>query len=453
MSSSARAVVAEIFRNIHANLAGDRMGGRVARGSLKSMLVNGTGAAASFLVQIFVANLLGIHGYGTYLLVMGWHAIAQLFGKLELDSTAVRFVGSYVATERWKLLLGFLKTSRAVVLMTSSAIAVVCAIGIVLFRDAIAKKDPALPTTLLIACVLLPVVTRLLLEGAVLQGLQRYANAQLPINLFRPLAFGLFFGVATLALGMTATVPLALGANLLSVGVALVIATRWRKEAMPSALVAVEAEYDKATWARTAYPLLAVSFGQVVISQQADVIIIGLMMTTADAAVYGAASQLTMPIILAASSVTYVAQPMIADLYSRDPKRLQSLIRAVTWLGAGVALPIAVLLIAIGPHLLNLYGDGYARGHTVLIILTIAHFVVGLVGSLAGFMLTMTAHERDAARIIITAAVLNVVLALVLTPRFGAVGTASATLMSALARTLALRYYIKREMGLSLPAF
>jgi len=49
--------------------------------------------------------------------------------------------------------------------------------------------------------------------------------------------------------------------------------------------------------------------------------------------------------------------------------------------------------------------------------------------------------------------VLNVVLALVLTPRFGAVGTASATLMSALARTLALRYYIKREMGLSLPAF
>jgi O-antigen/teichoic acid export membrane protein len=58
-----------------------------------------------------VARMLGIDGYGTYLLAMGWLAIAQLFAKLELDSTSVRFVGSYTATMRWSLLRAFCRAA------------------------------------------------------------------------------------------------------------------------------------------------------------------------------------------------------------------------------------------------------------------------------------------------------------------------------------------------------
>jgi O-antigen/teichoic acid export membrane protein len=50
-------------------------------------------------------------------------------------------------------------------------------------------------------------------------------------------------------------------------------------------------------------------------------------------------------------------------------------------------------------------------------------------------------------------AALNLVLAIVLTPRFGPVGTAWATLTAAIARALALRIYIRRAMGLRIPAF
>jgi O-antigen/teichoic acid export membrane protein len=177
------------------------------------------------------------------------------------------------------------------------------------------------------------------------------------------------------------------------------------------------------------------------------------MLTTAEAAVYGAATQLTLPLMLALSSVTYVAQSMIADIYARDRDRLQSLVRAVTWLTTALGVPMAVGLIVLGRPLLNLYGEGFAEGHTILILLTFAQLVVGLVGSLAGYLMTMTAHEREAAWIIGLAAALNLVLALVLTPRFGPIGTASGTLIAAVARAAALSVYIRRAMGLRLLSF
>ena len=173
---------------------------------------------------------------------------------------------------------------------------------------------------------------------------------------------------------------------------------------------------------------------------------------SADVAVYGAASQLTLPLILAASSVTFVAQPMIADLYAREPARLQSLVRFVTWVSIAFTVPVAAVLILGGPLLLGLYGPEYVHGHLVLVILTLAQLVVGLAGGLAGFLLTMTAHEREAAWIVGGSAVFNLVLAIILTPRYGAIGTATATLIAVIARGVALRGYISRTMALRVPA-
>jgi O-antigen/teichoic acid export membrane protein len=287
----------------------------------------------------------------------------------------------------------------------------------------------------------------------VLQGFQRYAQAQFPLNVLRPLVFGtlILFGYFVARITMTPT--LAVVFNLFSAFAALVVVFFWRRRAIPPEVRAARPEQDRRTWARTAYPLFTVSAGQVILSQQADIVVVGTMLSTADAGVYGAASQLTMPLVLAAASVTYVAQSIIADLYSRDPARLQSLVRAVTWISTTVSVPLALLLILFGHQLLGLYGPRFVHGYSVLVILTFAQLVVGLAGSLAGYLLTMTAHEREAAWIIGLTAALNLVLALVLTPLHGAIGTASATLIAAITRVLALRIYIRRAMGLRLPAF
>ena len=399
MTARAKSAFTEAVEMIRSRLSRDRMGGKVARGTLQTIMVSGIGAAISMVVQMGLSQALGQASFGTYAVVMGWLAIATIFGKLELDVTAVRFIGKYAATEEWGVLRGYLRAGRTALITVSVAIAILSVLGIQLFRDGLAGKHHSLPDALIVACALLPVLTLLLYEGAILQGFQRYAEAQFPVNLLRS-------AVAT---------------------------------------------YDRPTWIRTTYPLFAVSLGQVIISQQADVIVVGPMLTTAQAGVYAAASQLTLPVALASSAVTYVAMSMIAELYTRDPGRLQSLVRAVTWLSAGVSIPIAIGLIVLGPFLLSLYG--MTEGHEVLIILTLAQLVVGISGAVAGYLMTMTAHEKEAAWIIGMTAIVNLGLALLLTPRYGAVGTASATLVAATGRVVALRIYIRRTMGIRVPAF
>lgn len=449
-----RVTVSDLVSQVVTRFSSRGIGGHVARGAGQTVLVTGTGAAISFGLQFVLARVLGVEAFGVYVVALSWLAMAQLFGKLELDTTAVRFVGSYVAAEQWGLLRGFLRTGRAVVLGGCLVLAIAGFIAIELAPGAISEKHPGLPASLLVICAMLPVMGLLLFEVAVLQGLQRYAQAQLPQNLIRPAVFaGLVLTLwATSAIRFTPRLALTL--NMTGAVVALLITMRWRARMLPAAVHSARVEHDRPRWVRTALPLFSISLAQGVLSQQADILVVGLFLSVTDAGIYGAASTLTLPLIMAATSITFVAQPMIADLYGRgDPARLQSLVRAVTWVTVAVVVPIGAALMLGGGLLLRLgYGREFVSGHGVLVLLTLSQLVVAIVGALAGFLMTMTAHERPAAWIIGLSAMLYVVLAFLLTPRYGAIGTAGATLTSTTVRAIALSTYVRRVMGLRVPA-
>ena len=95
-----------------------------------------------------------------------------------------------------------------------------------------------------------------------------------------------------------------------------------------------------------------------------------------------------------------------------------------------VTLPVLLGLVFFGHHILRLYGPTFDAAYPVLMVLAAASAWVSLVGSLAGFLLTMTDYQREAARIIGASAALNLVLTLILTPMFGMISRSIARLMS-----------------------
>ena len=427
--------------------------GNVARGAAQTVVVTGLGAGIGFVMQFVLARVLGVDAYGVYLTALSWLTIGQIFGKFELDTTAVRFVGSYSGAGEWGLLRGFLSTGRSVVLTACTSLGLLGAVAVFLMSDVISAKHPGLRDSLLVVCAMLPVMGWLLFECAVLQGFQKYAYSQLPQNLIRPLGFAALVLVFGLQPGVTFTPSLALLLNMAGAIVALVVTVRWRKRMRPEQLRKAPRAFDKKTWQRTALPLYAISVSQGVLSQQADILVVGMFLGVADAGIYGAASTLTLPLIMAATAITFVAQPMIAELYATAAReRLQSLIRAVTWLTIAVVLPIGLVLTLAGSVLLGFFGPEFATGHAVLVVLTLSQLVVAIVGGPAGFLMTMTAHERPAAWIIGLSALLYIALAFLLTPRFGAMGTASATLIATSVRALSLSTYVWRVMRLRVPS-
>jgi O-antigen/teichoic acid export membrane protein len=177
----------------------------------------------------------------------------------------------------------------------------------------------------------------------------------------------------------------------------------------------------------------------------------------AEVGLYGAASQLATLVGFGSAGIMLIAQPMIADLYARG--RIPALIklsRQIVLLALVASIPVFVGITLFGRWLLvHIYGPPFEPAFPVLVVLAITQLIAAVVGMLLGYLFTMTAHQELATKIIGASAVLNIVLALILTYSGGMIGTATATAISTLARSIALfiaaRRILKRAPPLAAP--
>jgi O-antigen/teichoic acid export membrane protein len=143
-----------------------------------------------------------------------------------------------------------------------------------------------------------------------------------------------------------------------------------------------------------------------------------------------------------------IAAPLIAELWSTGRRaELQRLATfAARCVFAATAL-LVLLLAALGRPTLALFGDGFPAGYGPLLVLAAGQATSALVGSV-GLLLSMTGHQKEAARIMLAAALANVVLNALLIPRFGLLGAAVATAATTAAWNLAMLVRVVRTLGI-----
>lgn len=442
----ARSALPDAVRRVRALLGAKGLGGTLARGTLWSLGINVAGAAIGFGMQVLLARALGRDVYGLYLYTLAWMNSALLLGKLELDTAAVRYVGAYAARGEWPLLRGFLRRSGQIVGALSLAVSFLAAAIVWALR---ARFPAGAADAYLVGCALLPVTALLQLKANVLQGFKRVPESQGPTLVLRPLLFAAGVAAIVFGAGLRLGASSAIGVNLAAT-VAALVATAWlAARATPREVAASAPAYHTREWVHTAFGVLAISVAQLVLSPQSDVLIVGTFLGTSDAGLYGVASQLASLIGFGVTAVTFIASPMIAELYAQGRRAdLQRLLRHVALANAAVSLPVLAGLVVLGKVLLGWFGPTFVAAYPILLVLSVAHSTVALVGALAGFLMVMTGHQKHAGIIIGGTAVLNLALTVVLTPRFGPVGTAAATAVATLLRALILIVYIRRRLGL-----
>jgi O-antigen/teichoic acid export membrane protein len=107
-----------------------------------------------------------------------------------------------------------------------------------------------------------------------------------------------------------------------------------------------------------------------------------------------------------------------------------------------------LVLILFGRWILAaVFGDEYAVGATALAILAAAQLANAAAGSV-GQLLSMTGHERDAARGVALSALVNVALNALLIPRWGMNGAAAASAASLITWNVLLAILVHRRLGL-----
>ena len=423
----------------------------LARGAVWSVSINVGGYLLAFFVQVLLTHSLGRVQYGQYAYALALMNTALLFGKLELDTCALRFVGMYDGARQWSLLHGFLRRVGRLVGITSFSVAALSALIVWVAARALGVGGVS---SLWAACALLPVSALLDFRSRCVQAFKKVPESQAPSLLMRPMVFAIGVALATYVFGIRLSAAEAIGLNLLGALLAFLLCDRFLRAAVPAQVRLAAPAYETRKWLHTATSLLVIAGAQLILGTQMDVVVVGSLLGAPDAGLYQVASQLAALITFGITAIIYIALAMISDLHARGRKsELQQLVTVLSAANLAVSLIGVVVIVLMGRTILSWFGPGFPTAYPVLLVLSSSSFVAATLGILAGFLLTLTEHQRPAATIVVVSALINLTLSLIATRKFGAIGTASATAATTFLRSGVLAVYCWKLLGIRVSPF
>jgi len=412
-----------------------------ARGAGIAFVIQGAGIGLKYLSQVFFARWLGPAEFGNYTYALSWAQLLAVLGGLGLATGALRFVPEYLVAQDWPRLRGVVRRGRQLTLLASVVLAAVGTGLVWLIRPE--RIDGA---SLAVGLWLTPLIALMTLQMEMTRGAQRIALALFPslvLHLVLALGFSLPLALAGRLTGLTA-----LGMFGLAALVTVIVQLWGLRRALPPAVLVRQPRYETNRWLQMSFPiLLGAVFG--ISMNQADILITGSLLGPREAGIYAAASRTAALVSLMLLVVNTSAAPMFASLHARgDRAALQRLVSlAAHWL-TWPALTFMVILIIWGEPILQLFGPEFVEGRWVLALLALGQLVNASAGSV-GYLMSMTGHERLYAQVLGWSALLNIILSLVLTPLFGMIGAACATMTTLIMWNVWMAALVRRKLGIN----
>lgn len=181
-----------------------------------------------------------------------------------------------------------------------------------------------------------------------------------------------------------------------------------------------------------------------ILMQWLDVLLVGAFLSTRQAGIYAVASRVIQLGFYVVNAVGQAIQPRLAALFlGGDHTRLQQVYRRSTMWTVLLVWPVFLAGAITAPVLLHPFGLEFVAGATAVAVLAVSGLLSSGVGSVDMVLLMA---GRSSANLAITAVALfsNVGLNLLLIPRFGIVGAATAWAASrVIAKLLSLRHVVR----------
>jgi PST family polysaccharide transporter len=157
----------------------------------------------------------------------------------------------------------------------------------------------------------------------------------------------------------------------------------------------------------------------------ANTFILGLFVASAGVAYYGGAERIVLAVVGLMTPVTQALYPRMIHLAAHDREKASDAIRKGLLFFGIAGLLIGAALIAAAPWVIRiLLGASYRPAIGVLRVAALIVPFVGVSNILGMQWMLPFGMDRAFNRIVVSAGVLNIILAVVLSPRFGPAGTA-----------------------------
>jgi O-antigen/teichoic acid export membrane protein len=401
-------------------------------------------AAIIYLAQILLARWMGRLEFGIYVYVWAWVGFLGLLSPLGVAHSAQHFIPEYRTLRDDDRLRGFLLGSRWLCLALGAVAAALLAGTVALLADAIAAYYVL---SFMVASLALPIFAVSSAQDSIARAFNWIDLALIPGFIVHPLlivtamaAIQLFGGPVTALHGLIAAC-----AALWLVGLAQVVLLGRRLE---SAIATGQRRYEVAEWLKTSLPiLLADSF--FILLTYVGILVLQVFVGPADVAVYYAAAKTLVVVSFIRFAVGTASAHRFSEHHAAGEKdQLARLvthtIRQTFW----PSLVLVMILVAVGKPLLALFGPGFEDGYPLLLVLSIGLIARASVGP-SERLLNMIGEQSACAFIYGCAFATNLVLCLVLVPRFGILGAACATATAIVCESILVIVITKRRLGLN----
>ncbi|MDH4228322.1 MAG: flippase [Nitrospirota bacterium] len=414
------------------------------RSALNSVAVRALGAVALFGSQMVLARVLGVQGYGDYVLALTWVSVLAALAPLGMDSASVRFIAAYRETGHDANLTAFLAATRRWAMAGTVVATVLMAVAVGIVAG---HLRPQLLQVFLWGIAALPLMGLCQLLAGRLQASRRAVSAIAYQEVLRPLLT--VGGVAALALlpaahaGAAAAMVVTAAAAFLS-ATAMTLHVRPLLPSGPALAARAELRRD---WLGTGLSqmftvLAAIAMGQI------SVLMVGMMAGADQAGIYGAATRVSALTAFGLGVINPIAGPLFAEAWAgKSRERLAQLARFSAIAAVLLVIPIALMLGFGGSRIMAMFGKGFTPGHMALIFLVLGQTVNAACGSV-GLLLNMTGHHHRVAMVFGVTATVNVVLNFLLIPPFGINGAAAATGLCMAAWNIILWVQVRAHLGI-----
>ena len=380
-----------------------------------------------YVTYILLARQLGATALGIFLLGLTVAQFAELLARLGLDRGVLHFAairwgqGDRRGTGR------VLRPAMIAVLISGTvAMGLLMVLSEVVAVKVFHSAELTIPIRLFAVAVPLMSLSAVLLSS--FQACQHIRSRVLIESYIQPLAA---LGLILLALSVGWGLWGAIAAYPVSFVVGLGVATLYcyRRLKLPPVLAGGQ-QGELAALLRYSTPLL-VATALMFSIQWIDMWMVGYFLSPRDVGIYGVAvrTALLLGLILGAFNVAFA--PMISTLHDQgDMQSLTTLYQTVARWSLTLTLPLFLVFALFGQQILGLFGPEFSKeAAPILVLLAFAWLVDAAVGSV-GFLVMMSGRSRLTLFNLVVAGAVSLLLSLVLIPRYGLWGAASANAAS-----------------------
>jgi len=401
------------------------------------------GQSVAYFLTIVLARQLSVDGFEAYAVASAAFTLMVMYSPRGLEKYALRILPAMFQREDWGQARGYLRFGLRRTFATSIVLGLVTFLWVRYFSDYPAATKLAIT----VSCLSLPAGALVHYYVEVLSANGRDILATAIFRVAVPVTVFILVGVF-LYLPIELSGAIAVGSwGMAWLVMLIVIVIMIRRTTMPELWRAVPTE-KRSTWAREARPFLVYRISLALLAQMGVIAFDRLHPSAAAVGAYVAAmSTMNMALVLATSTNRFYARRLSILLEQKNFGGVLELRRErLRWLLPVMAIFLATVFI-FGREILSFFRPEFVNeGLAALRVLAVAT-VITVLFSLAPTYLKYTGHNRTMRRIVAGTAAIQLILLVLLVPRFAATGAAFAYLLSMSGMYLVSSLMAHRELA------